>query len=44
MTAINAGYHQQTRVLQALRTPEHQTIRFEPGRHPYFRGRLVVDG
>ncbi len=43
MTAINAGYHQHARVLQALRVPEYGVLRFEPGRHLYFEGTVTVD-
>lgn len=38
MTAINTGYHQNARVLQALRVPEAGPLHLTPGRHPYFRG------
>jgi len=38
MTAINTGFHENARVLQALRTGEAGPIRLEPGRHPYFNG------
>ncbi len=40
MTAINTGYSQNARVLQALRTPDAGWLRWEPGRHLYFRGRI----
>ncbi len=42
MTAINAGHHQQARVLQALRTSEGSPLRFEPGRYHYFSGAVEV--
>jgi len=44
MTAINAGYSQNTRVLQALRTPDAGVMRFEPGRHLYFAGHIRAKG
>jgi ABC-type polysaccharide/polyol phosphate transport system ATPase subunit len=43
MTALNTGYPQHARVLQALRVPERDCIRFQPGRHPYFAGTVTVD-
>jgi ABC-type polysaccharide/polyol phosphate transport system ATPase subunit len=42
MTAVNTEYHQSARVLQALRTAEGDRIRFEPGRHLLFSGRVRV--
>lgn len=42
MTAINTGFHENARVLQALRTGEAGPIWFEPGRHPYFSGIITV--
>ncbi len=42
MTAINTDYVQSSRVLQALRTAEGGRIRFEPGRHLLFSGRVRV--
>ncbi len=42
MTAINTGYEQHGRVLQALRTPETGLIRFEKGRHLFFSGMVMV--
>lgn len=42
MTAINTGYRQSARVLQALRTPEAGGIRFDAGRHLLFQGRITV--
>lgn len=42
MTAINTGDYQRGRVLQALRTPDSGLIRFEPGRHLYFEGKISV--
>jgi hypothetical protein len=43
MTAINTGFHQHARVLQALRVPEHGLLRFEPGRHRYFSGLITIE-
>lgn len=44
-TPITTGVQQSSRVLQALRTPEAGgVLRFEPGMHPYFAGRIVVAG
>ena len=43
MTAINTAYQEQTRVIQALRTPDAGNIRFEEGRHLYFAGLVSVD-
>ncbi len=42
MTALNASYGEQARVLQALRSPEHQPLHLEPGRHLYFSGAVRV--
>jgi len=42
MTAINTDYQQSARVLQALRTAETGRIRFEPGRHRLFSGRIRI--
>lgn len=42
MTAINTGYSQSARVLQALRTADAGRIRLEPGRHLLFSGRVRV--
>jgi hypothetical protein len=42
MTALNTGYRQSGRVLQALRTPEAGGIRFSAGRHLLFQGRITV--
>lgn len=42
MTAINTGFHESARVLQALRTSETGVMRFEPGRHRYFDGFIVL--
>jgi hypothetical protein len=38
MTALNASYNEQARVLQALRSPEHQPLHLELGRYLYFSG------
>jgi len=43
MTAINTGFHENSRVLQALRTPEAGALHFEPGRHLYFEGMIRTD-
>lgn len=43
MTAINTGFHESSRVLQALRTPEAGVLHFEPGRHPYFEGLISIN-
>jgi ABC-type polysaccharide/polyol phosphate transport system ATPase subunit len=40
MTAINTAYLQKGRVIQALFTPEHGVLRFEPARHLLFDGWL----
>ena len=42
MTAINTGFHQQARVLQALHVPDAGLLRFEPGRHMYFDGVVTL--
>jgi len=42
MTAINTGYFQQARVLQALRTPTAGSLHFEPGRHLFFAGLIMA--
>ncbi|MBN2310791.1 MAG: ABC transporter ATP-binding protein [Candidatus Hydrogenedentes bacterium] len=42
MTAINTGFHDNARVLQALRVPETGAFRFEPGRHLLFAGIVKV--
>lgn len=42
MTAINTGFHQQARVLQALHVPDAGLLRFEPGRHLYFEGVVLI--
>ncbi len=43
MTAINTGYGQQTRVLQAIQTPgQAGRFLYEPGRYPWFAVRIVV--
>ena len=44
MTAINTGYFENGRVLQALRTPEAGILHFEKGRHLYFSGLITVTG
>ena len=43
MTAINTGFHENARVLQALRTPEAGLLHFEKGEHLYFEGLISVD-
>jgi hypothetical protein len=43
MTAINTGYFENARVLQALRTAETGRLFFEKGRHLYFSGIISVD-
>jgi len=43
MTPINTGFHQNARVLQALRTPEAGLLHFEKGRHLYFAGIVSVN-
>jgi hypothetical protein len=43
MTAINTGYHENARVLQALRTPEAGLLHFEKGTYPYFAGVISVE-
>jgi len=42
MTAINTGYDQNARVLQALRTPEAGVMHFDAGRHLLFEGRVAL--
>ena len=42
MTALNTGYREQARVLQALSVPEHTQMAFEPGTHCYFEGDVTV--
>ena len=42
MTVLNPDFQQRSRVLQALRTPDHGQILFSKGRHPFFRGRIAV--
>jgi hypothetical protein len=44
MTAVNTGYYENARVLQALRTPEGGLLRFGKGRHMYFAGLITVAG
>jgi len=43
MTAINTGFRESARVLQALRTPEAGRLRFSAGRHLYFQGLVRVE-
>jgi len=43
MTAINTGYQQRGRVLQALRTPDRGILHFEKGRHLCFAGTITAD-
>ncbi len=43
MTSINTGYHENARVLQALRTPDAGLLHFDPGTYSYFSGVLAVD-
>ncbi len=42
MTVLNTGHQQRGRVLQALHPADHGFIHLEPGRHLYFKGRIVV--
>jgi len=42
MTVLNAEFRQAARVLQALRVADHGAIRFAPGRHRLFTGRIIV--
>lgn len=42
MTAINTGYHENARVLQALRTPDAGQLHFDRGTHLYFDGLVSV--
>ncbi|MCP4643374.1 MAG: ABC transporter ATP-binding protein [bacterium] len=42
MTAINTGYHQRARVLQALGVSDEGAFHFTPGRHPYFQGTIKI--
>lgn len=44
MTFINTDHQTHARVLQALRSPDHGILHFEPGRHLYFAGRIRLDG
>jgi hypothetical protein len=43
MTAINTGYHENGRVLQALRTSEAGLLHFDKGTHLYFDGNISVE-
>jgi ABC-type polysaccharide/polyol phosphate transport system ATPase subunit len=43
MTALNTGHSVGARVLQALRVPEAGLLHFEPGRYPYFAGRILLE-
>lgn len=43
MTAINTGYTDRARVLQALRTPEQGRIRFQRGRSLFFKGVVRIE-
>ncbi|HRI87350.1 MAG TPA: ABC transporter ATP-binding protein [Candidatus Hydrogenedentes bacterium] len=43
MTAVNTGFGESARVLQALRTPEAGKLRFEAGRHLYFQGVIRIE-
>ncbi|NUM54138.1 MAG: ABC transporter ATP-binding protein [Candidatus Hydrogenedentes bacterium] len=43
MTVLNTGFSDNTRVLQALRTPDAGRLRFAPGRHLYFQGLVRVE-
>ena len=43
MTAINTGYHENARVLQALRTSEAGPLHFEKGSYLYFSGAISVN-
>lgn len=43
MTALNTGFSDNARVLQALRTSDAGRIRFGVGRHPYFQGLLRIE-
>ncbi len=42
MTALNTGFHQRARVLQALRAADHGLIHFPRGTHQIFAGEIVV--
>ena len=42
MTAINTGYHENARVLQALRTPDAGQLHFDRGTYLYFDGLVSV--
>ena len=44
MTALNTGYHENARVLQALRTPGRGVLHFDKGKHLYFSGLVSVGG
>jgi hypothetical protein len=43
MTAINTGFYENARVLQALRTPDAGFLHFEEGKHLYFAGIISVE-
>jgi hypothetical protein len=42
MTAINTGFFENARVLQALRTSDTGPLRFEKGKHLYFSGIVSI--
>ncbi len=42
MTVLNSEFRQAARVLQALRVAEHGAIRFAPGMHRLFTGRITA--
>ncbi len=42
MTALNPGFRQRARVLQALRPADHGPMHFSRGTHRIFTGRIVV--
>jgi hypothetical protein len=42
LTVLNTDFTQNARALQALSTPTHGVLRFEPGRHVYFSGTIAI--
>ncbi|MFO7774545.1 MAG: hypothetical protein R6W89_01980 [Candidatus Hydrogenedentota bacterium] len=42
MTAVNTGYRDQARVVQALSVSEHTQMTFEPGMYSFFEGVIII--
>ena len=42
MTALNSSFFENARILQALQTPEHESLHLSRGRHLLFQGAILV--